>query len=247
MVPALAGLGCAVRRPRQPCAARSTAEAASAPGTRDDTLPTAALRHADVVDGEPARRGGLDPGGSPPTATAGTAAGAPITRPSTGQPARPGGGPLRDPRPAGVQTLKVLVETGEERGFWLSEACAQHRASAGRGRAHRSTARARPDRSDGVPGHAGVTMLTLSGAAAGRRAPPGNWGGFAAQPGHHPAAAIASVVDGHGRILSCPGYWPPEPPRRCAAGRCAGRRRRRRPGRPVLGELRLTAAERVLA
>ncbi|MBC3191155.1 M20 family metallopeptidase [Pseudonocardia sp. C8] len=250
MVPALAGLGCAVRVLDNPV----LPECPLLLGTRheDDTLPTVLLYgHADVVDGEPARwRVDLDPWRLTADGDRWYGRGSADNKAQHSVNLLALEAVLATRGRLGFN-LKVLVETGEERGSpGLSEACAQHRAALAADVLIASDGpRVAPDRPTVFLGSRGVTMLTLSVPLRVGAHHSGNWGGLLRNPATTLAAAIASVVDGHGRIL-VPGLRPPEPPaavRRALAGVPVGGGAGAPLVDPSWGEPGLTAAERVLA
>ncbi|MBX3643587.1 MAG: M20 family metallopeptidase [Rubrivivax sp.] len=144
-----------------------------------------------------------------------------------------------------------LFETGEETGSpGLAEFCAQQRARlaadvliASDGPRLRAEA---PTLFLGTRGVANFDLrLTLRDGAHHS----GNWGGLLRNPGTVLAAAIASLVDGHGRIL-VPGLRPPPVPANVRAA-LAGLAPGGGPDDPTVdadwGEPGLTPIERVLA
>ncbi|HWD05271.1 MAG TPA: M20 family metallopeptidase [Amycolatopsis sp.] len=109
--------------------------------------------------------------------------------------------------------LAVLVETGEERGSpGLVEACAQLRGELNADVLIASDGpRVRADRPTLYLGSRGVTQFTLTVDVRQRDHHSGNWGGVLRNAATTLAAAIASLVDGRGRILA-PGLRPPALP-----------------------------------
>lgn len=110
--------------------------------------------------------------------------------------------------------VKWLVEMGEETGSpGLGEFCAAHRAQLGADVLIASDGpRLRADRPTVYLGTRGVANfdLTLKLRAGGHHS--GNWGGLLRNPGTVMASAIASLVDGRGRILIDGLRPPPIPP-----------------------------------
>ncbi len=145
--------------------------------------------------------------------------------------------------------LKCLFETGEETGSpGLNEFCTQERE---RLRADALIAsdgpRLRADQPTIFLGTRGTANFDLKLNLRAGAHHSGNWGGLLRNPGTVLAAAIACLVDGHGRIL-VPGLRPPPMPanvRAALAGVTVGGG----PGDPEVdadwGEPGLTPAERV--
>ena len=109
--------------------------------------------------------------------------------------------------------IKFLIETGEERGSpGLDEFCAAH---AGELSADLLIASDGPRLSASQPtvffGSRGIVTIQLDANLRDGAHHSGNWGGLLRNPGTTLAAAIASMVDGHGRIL-LPEMRPPPIP-----------------------------------
>ncbi|MDX6751497.1 M20 family metallopeptidase [Geminicoccaceae bacterium 1502E] len=117
--------------------------------------------------------------------------------------------------------VKLIVEMGEETGSpGLAEICRQERDALAADLLIASDGpRFRPDRPTLFLGSRGVINFELSLALREGAHHSGNWGGLLANPGTILANAIASMVDGNGRIL-VEGLRPPaipEPVRRAIA------------------------------
>ena len=144
-----------------------------------------------------------------------------------------------------------LIETGEETGSpGLAEFCsAQHDALAADVLIASDGPRLRADRPTLFLGTRGVANFDLSLKLRDGAHHSGNWGGLLRNPGTVLAAAIASLVDGRGRILVGALRPPPIPPgvRAALAGLAVGGG----PGDPAVdehwGEADQTPIERVLA
>ncbi|MDX3226509.1 M20 family metallopeptidase [Streptomyces sp. ME19-01-6] len=109
--------------------------------------------------------------------------------------------------------LKVLVETGEEIGSpGLRALCAERRAELAADLLIASDGpRVRADRPTLFLGSRGGVNFTLRVALREGAHHSGNWGGLLRNPATVLAAALATLVDGRGRIL-VPGLRPPEIP-----------------------------------
>ncbi len=147
--------------------------------------------------------------------------------------------------------LKWLIETGEETGSpGLAEHCARHRDTLAADVLIASDGpRLRADAPTVFLGSRGVSNFDLSVALRDGAHHSGNWGGLLRNPGTMLAAAIASLVDGQGRILIDALRPPPIPAnvRSALSGLVVGGD----PGDPTIdsdwGEPGLTPAERVFA
>ena len=147
--------------------------------------------------------------------------------------------------------VKWLIETGEETGSpGLAAFCAAHQAELAADVLIASDGpRLRADRPTVFLGSRGVANFDLSLKLRDGAHHSGNWGGLLRNPGTVLAAAIASLVDGRGRILVDALRPPPIPAnvRAVLAGLAVGGD----PGDPAIdndwGEPGLTAAERVFA
>lgn len=147
--------------------------------------------------------------------------------------------------------VKWLVETGEETGSpGLAAFCAAHRAELAADVLIASDGpRLRADRPTVFLGSRGVANFDLTLKLRDGAHHSGNWGGLLRNPGTVLAAAIASLVDGRGRILVEALRPPPIPANVRAA--LAGLEVGGDAGDPAIdadwGEPGLTAAERVFA
>jgi len=147
--------------------------------------------------------------------------------------------------------VKWLVETGEETGSpGLAAFCAAHQAELAADVLIASDGpRLRADRPTVFLGSRGVANFDLTLRLREGAHHSGNWGGLLRNPGTVLAAAIASLVDGHGRILVEALRPPPIPANVRAA--LAGLEIGGDPGDPAIdagwGEPGLTPAERVFA
>ena len=145
--------------------------------------------------------------------------------------------------------VKWLVETGEETGSpGLAAFCAAHAAELAADVLVASDGpRLRADRPTVFLGSRGVANFDLTLALRDGAHHSGNWGGLLRNPGTVLAAAIASLVDGRGRILVEALRPPPIPANVRAA--LAGLEVGGDPGDPAIdadwGEPGLTPAERV--
>ncbi len=109
--------------------------------------------------------------------------------------------------------LKILIETSEEAGSpGLGEFCGEHREDLA---ADVLIASDGPRVAAGLPtvflGARGAATFTLRAALRARAYHSGNWGGALRNPATVLASAVASLVDGRGRIL-VPGLRPPPIP-----------------------------------
>ncbi len=144
-----------------------------------------------------------------------------------------------------------LFETSEETGSpGLAAFCAAHAAELAADVLIASDGpRLRAERPTLFLGSRGVANFELELNLRDGAHHSGNWGGLLRNPGTVLAAAIASLVDGHGRIL-VPGLRPPPIPAAVRAA-LAGREGGGGPGDPEVdagwGEPGLTPAERVFA
>jgi acetylornithine deacetylase/succinyl-diaminopimelate desuccinylase-like protein len=144
-----------------------------------------------------------------------------------------------------------LFETGEETGSpGLAEFCAlQREALAADALIASDGPRLRAETPTLFLGTRGVANFDLSLKLRAGAHHSGNWGGLLRNPGTVMASAIASLVDGHGRIL-VPGLRPPPIPANVRAA-LAGLQVGGGPGDPAIdadwGEADQTAIERVLA
>jgi acetylornithine deacetylase/succinyl-diaminopimelate desuccinylase-like protein len=147
--------------------------------------------------------------------------------------------------------LVILIESSEESGSpGLSEFCARHRGELAADVLIASdgprVAAARPTVFLGTRGAAGFTLQV---SLRDRSYHSGNWGGLLRNPATVLASAIASLVDGHGRIL-VPALRTPQIPA-VVRDALAAIPVAREPGDPDIdqdwGETGLTAAERVIA
>jgi len=147
--------------------------------------------------------------------------------------------------------VKWLIETGEETGSpGLAAFCAAHAAELAADVLIASDGpRLRADRPTVFLGSRGVANFDLTLKLREGAHHSGNWGGLLRNPGTVLAAAIASLVDGRGRIL-VPALRPPPIPanvRAALTGLAVGGD----PGDPAVdadwGEPGLTPAERVFA
>jgi len=144
-----------------------------------------------------------------------------------------------------------LIETGEETGSpGLAEFCAARRqALAADALIASDGPRLRADLPTLFLGTRGVANFDLRLKLRDGAHHSGNWGGLLRNPGTVLAAAIASLVDGHGRIL-VPGLRPPPIPANVRAA-LAGLHAGGGPGDPAIdtewGEPGQTPIERVLA
>jgi acetylornithine deacetylase/succinyl-diaminopimelate desuccinylase-like protein len=147
--------------------------------------------------------------------------------------------------------VKWLIETGEETGSpGLAAFCAAHAAELAADVLIASDGpRLRADRPTVFLGSRGVANFDLTLKLRDGAHHSGNWGGLLRNPGTVLAAAIASLVDGNGRILA-PTLRPPPIPasvRAALTGLDVGGD----PGDPAVdadwGEPGLTPAERVFA
>lgn len=144
-----------------------------------------------------------------------------------------------------------LIETGEETGSpGLAEFCASHRDELAADVLIASDGpRLRADAPTLFLGTRGVANFDLKLKLREGAHHSGNWGGLLRNPGTVLAAAIASLVDGHGRIL-VPGLRPPPVPANVRAA-LAGLQPGGGPSDPPVdadwGEPGLTPIERVLA
>jgi acetylornithine deacetylase/succinyl-diaminopimelate desuccinylase-like protein len=147
--------------------------------------------------------------------------------------------------------LVILIETSEEIGSpGLSEFCAEHREELA---ADLLIASDGPRVAAGQPtiflGSRGSAAFTLQVALRGRSYHSGNWGGLLRNPATVLAAAIACLIDGHGRILIPALRTPPiaDAVKNALTTISVGAE----PGDPVIdqawGEPGLTPAERVIA
>jgi acetylornithine deacetylase/succinyl-diaminopimelate desuccinylase-like protein len=147
--------------------------------------------------------------------------------------------------------VKWLVETGEETGSpGLAAFCAAHRADLAADVLIASDGpRLRADRPTIFLGSRGVANFDLTLTLREGAHHSGNWGGLLRNPGTVLAAAIASLVDGRGRILVEALRPPPIPANVRAA--LDGLQIGGDPGDPAIdadwGEPGLTPAERVFA
>ncbi|MDO8419874.1 MAG: M20 family metallopeptidase [Rubrivivax sp.] len=147
--------------------------------------------------------------------------------------------------------VKWLIETGEETGSpGLAAFCAAHQAELAADVLIASDGpRLRADRPTVFLGSRGVANFDLTLALRDGAHHSGNWGGLLRNPGTVLAAAIASLVDGRGRILVDALRPPPIPASVRAA--LAGLEIGGDPGDPAIdadwGEPGLTPAERVFA
>jgi acetylornithine deacetylase/succinyl-diaminopimelate desuccinylase-like protein len=109
--------------------------------------------------------------------------------------------------------LTILVETGEEAGSpGLRELCARHRDELAADLLIGSDGpRVAADRPTVFLGSRGAAGFTLRVALRDRAFHSGNWGGLLRNPATVLANAVASLVDGRGRIL-VPGLRPPPIP-----------------------------------
>jgi acetylornithine deacetylase/succinyl-diaminopimelate desuccinylase-like protein len=145
--------------------------------------------------------------------------------------------------------VKWLMETGEETGSpGLAAFCATHAADLAADVLIASDGpRLRADRPTVFLGSRGVANFDLRLALRDGAHHSGNWGGLLRNPGTVLAAAIASLVDGRGRILAQALRPPPIPANVRAA--LAGLEVGGDPGDPAIdadwGEPGLTPAERV--
>lgn len=145
--------------------------------------------------------------------------------------------------------VKWLVETGEETGSpGLAAFCAAHAAELAADVLVASDGpRLRADRPTVFLGSRGVANFDLALKLRDGAHHSGNWGGLLRNPGTVLAAAIASLVDGRGRILVQALRPPPIPANMRAA--LAGVEVGGDPGDPAIdagwGEPGLTPAERV--
>ena len=144
-----------------------------------------------------------------------------------------------------------LLETGEETGSpGLAAFCAAHRDELAADVLIASDGpRLRADRPTVFLGSRGVANIDLALKLRDGAHHSGNWGGLLRNPGTVMAAAIASLVDGHGRIL-VPALRPPPIPANVRSA-LAGLEVGGSPGDPAVdldwGEPGLTPAERVFA
>ena len=144
-----------------------------------------------------------------------------------------------------------LIETGEETGSpGLAEFCAQQRQRLAADALIASDGpRLRADLPTLFLGTRGVANFDLKLKLRDGAHHSGNWGGLLRNPGTVMAAAIASLVDGHGRIL-VPGLRPPPVPANVRSA-LAGLQVGGGPEDPAIdadwGEPGLTPIERVLA
>jgi acetylornithine deacetylase/succinyl-diaminopimelate desuccinylase-like protein len=144
-----------------------------------------------------------------------------------------------------------LIETGEETGSpGLAEFCAQQRQALAADVLIASDGpRLRADAPTLFLGTRGVANFDLRLKLRDGAHHSGNWGGLLRNPGTVMAAAIASLVDGRGRIL-VPGLRPPPIPANVRAA-LAGLQAGGGPGDPEIdvdwGEPGCTPIERVLA
>jgi acetylornithine deacetylase/succinyl-diaminopimelate desuccinylase-like protein len=144
-----------------------------------------------------------------------------------------------------------LIETGEETGSpGLSAFCAQHRDELAADVLFASDGpRLSRERPTVFLGSRGVANFDLSLTLREGAHHSGNWGGLLRNPGTVLANAIASLVDGRGRIL-VEGLRPPAIPANVRAA-LAGLRFGGDPGDPAVdtdwGEPGLTPGERVIA
>jgi len=144
-----------------------------------------------------------------------------------------------------------LIETGEETGSpGLAEFCQQHRALLAADALIASDGpRLRADLPTLFLGTRGVANFDLKLQLRDGAHHSGNWGGLLRNPGTVLASAIASLVDGRGRIL-VPGLRPPPIPANVRAA-LAGLQVGGGPGDPAIdadwGEPEQTPIERVLA
>jgi acetylornithine deacetylase/succinyl-diaminopimelate desuccinylase-like protein len=146
--------------------------------------------------------------------------------------------------------VKWLIETGEETGSpGLADFCTQRQALAADVLIASDGPRLRRDRPTVFLGSRGVANFDLSLTLREGAHHSGNWGGLLRNPGTVLANAIASMVDGHGRILVDALRPPPIPTNVRAALRdlqFGGD-----PGDPAIdtdwGEPGLSPAERVIA
>jgi acetylornithine deacetylase/succinyl-diaminopimelate desuccinylase-like protein len=147
--------------------------------------------------------------------------------------------------------VKWLIETGEETGSpGLAAFCAAHAAELAADVLIASDGpRLRADRPTVFLGSRGVANFDLDLRLRDGAHHSGNWGGLLRNPGTVLAAAIASLVDGRGRILVQALRPPPIPANVRAA--LAGLEVGGDPGDPAIdvdwGEPGLTPAERVFA
>jgi acetylornithine deacetylase/succinyl-diaminopimelate desuccinylase-like protein len=147
--------------------------------------------------------------------------------------------------------VKWLIETGEETGSpGLAEFCsAQQQALAADVLIASDGPRLRADAPTLFLGTRGVANFDLSLKLREGAHHSGNWGGLLRNPGTVMAAAIASLVDGRGRIM-VPGLRPPPIPASVRAA-LAGLQAGGGPGDPEIdadwGEADQTPIERVLA
>ena len=147
--------------------------------------------------------------------------------------------------------VKWLIETGEETGSpGLAAFCGAHRAELAADVLIASDGpRLARDRATVFLGSRGVANFDLSLHLRGGAHHSGNWGGLLRNPGTVLANAIASLVDGRGRIL-CDALRPPPIPANVRAA-LQGLRFGGDEGDPEVdadwGEPGLTPAERVIA
>jgi acetylornithine deacetylase/succinyl-diaminopimelate desuccinylase-like protein len=109
--------------------------------------------------------------------------------------------------------LKILIETSEETGSpGLDEFCAEHGEDLAADVLIASDGpRVAADRPTVFLGARGTAAFTLRAAPRERAYHSGNWGGALLNPATVLASAVASLVDGQGRIL-VPGLRPPPIP-----------------------------------
>jgi acetylornithine deacetylase/succinyl-diaminopimelate desuccinylase-like protein len=109
--------------------------------------------------------------------------------------------------------LKILIESSEESGSpGLREFCGQHRAELSADLLIASDGpRVAADRPTVFLGSRGSAAFTLRVPLRDRAYHSGNWGGLLRNPATVLASAVASLVDGEGRIL-VPGLRPPAMP-----------------------------------
>ncbi|MDP1900269.1 MAG: M20 family metallopeptidase [Rubrivivax sp.] len=147
--------------------------------------------------------------------------------------------------------VKVLIETGEETGSpGLAAFCSAQRSELAADVLIASDGpRWHRDRPTVFLGSRGVANFTLALTLREGAHHSGNWGGLLRNPGTVLANAIASMVDGRGRIL-VPALRPPPVPANVRAA-LGGLKFGGDPGDPVVdtewGEPGLTPAERVIA
>ncbi|MFJ5223549.1 M20 family metallopeptidase [Streptomyces sp. NPDC088400] len=213
MVPALLGLGCTTRIVDNPVTGRGPFLVAHR--HEAERLPTVLVYgHADVVLGEEQRwRAGLDPWRVVVEGdrwygrgTADNKGQHTINLAALEHVLHARGGQLGF-------NLKVIIETGEESGSpGLNEVCAQLRDELAADLLIASDGpRIHAERPTLFLGSRGMTAFTLRVPLRERAHHSGNWGGLLRNPATVLAGALATLVDGRGRIL-VPGLRPTDIP-----------------------------------